>query len=128
MYFTEFNHGAWLPLYEPPTSTIVLNPQTGEKKHLKATRFLLGNPLIARTMIQHDLDAGLSVPIELLLVEEVDGGVRIVQYKPSGLVAGYQGAKDELVQAATALDKKIDNLIRWVLHDEDNDDDVKGHL
>jgi hypothetical protein len=116
MYFNEYQHGAWLPFYAPPTATVT-DPASGEKKFLKCTRFILGNPLIAITMLRHDLDAGLCVPVELYLVEEANGGSRIVWYKPVGLIAGFEGAKPELVEAAEALSKKLEALVRWVLRE-----------
>lgn len=116
MYFHDFQHGRWLPFYGAPTSSVV--DAGGNKKDLKATRFVLGNPLIAITMLRHDLDAGLCVPVELYLAEEVDGGVRIVWFKPASLIAGYEGAKEELVDAAEALSAKLEAFIRWVLRDE----------
>ncbi|KIW21462.1 hypothetical protein PV08_02042 [Exophiala spinifera] len=112
MYFNEYNHGAWLPLYDPPT--IKAADANGGTKKLRAVRFILGNPLIAITMLRHDLDAGLSVPVELYLVEEANG-TRVVWFRPSGLVAGYEGAGVELVEAAKALDAKLEKLVRWVL-------------
>jgi len=81
--------------------------------------------LIALTMLRHDLDAGLCVPVELYLVEELapdaqgEAGVRIVWYRPSGLVAGYEGAPRELVDAARALDAKLEALVRWVLDEQE---------
>jgi uncharacterized protein (DUF302 family) len=47
----------------------------------KCKRILLGNPLVAITMLKHDMKAGLSVPVELLVVEatrEEGGGVDLV--------------------------------------------------
>ncbi|KAJ9604500.1 hypothetical protein H2200_011336 [Cladophialophora chaetospira] len=120
MYFNEFNHGRWLPLFEPPTATFI--DMNGEKKALRATRFILGNPLIAITMLRHDLDAGLCVPVELYLVEEVKGGVRIVWYKPSSLIAGYEGAKQDLVDAAEVLSAKLEVLVNWVLREEETEE------
>lgn len=135
MHFGEFNHGAWLRLYGPATSRVTTTgaaaaatdddvddeEEEGTVKDLRAIRFILGNPLIAYTMLQHDLDAGLSVPVELLLKELplTEKGVRIVHFKPSGLVAGYPGATPDLVAAATILDAKVEALIRWVLRDEE---------
>ncbi|KAJ9635056.1 hypothetical protein H2204_006011 [Knufia peltigerae] len=112
MYFNEYNHGSWVPLYDP--HTIKFQVANGDTKNRRAIRFILGNPLIAITMLRHDLDAGLSVPVELYLVEEGEG-TRIVWFRPSGLVAGYGGAKAELVQAAEALDAKLEKFVRWVL-------------
>ncbi|KIX08218.1 uncharacterized protein Z518_02874 [Rhinocladiella mackenziei CBS 650.93] len=119
MYFNEYNHGSWLPFYAPPTSAVTT--PDGETKNLRCIRFILGNPLIAITMLRHDIDAGLSVPVEAYLVEEPETSVKIIWYQPSGLVAGYEGAKSELVDAARALDAKLEALIRWVLREEEDE-------
>ncbi|KIW82345.1 hypothetical protein Z517_05372 [Fonsecaea pedrosoi CBS 271.37] len=116
MYFHEFDHGAWLPLYAPPSATVVT--ASGETRNLDCKRFILGNPMIAITMLEHDLNAGLCVPVELCLVEEPEGGVRIVWYKPASLIAGYERVKQELVGAADGLSGKLDVFVRWVLRDE----------
>ncbi|KIV87484.1 hypothetical protein PV11_03027 [Exophiala sideris] len=118
MYFTEFNHGNWLQFYTPPTSAVTDTP-SGTTKNLRAIRYVLGNPLVAITMLRHDLDAGLSVPVELYLVEEPEGGVKIIWFRPSGLVAGYEGANSELVDAARVLDAKLERFVRYVLDEED---------
>ncbi|EXJ75108.1 uncharacterized protein A1O5_01804 [Cladophialophora psammophila CBS 110553] len=118
MYFHEFNHGLWLPFYVPPSSTVTVK---GEKKNLNCKRFVLGNPMIAITILQHDLSAGLCVPVELCLVEEAEGGVKIVWYKPTSLIAGYEGAKQELVDAANALSTKLEMFVRWVLRDDEGE-------
>ena len=68
MKFFEANHGMWL---YPNTV------QTADGRMLQSKRIILGNPLIAVTMLKHELDAGLYLPIELLLVEE-DGGTRCI--------------------------------------------------
>ncbi|KIW64188.1 hypothetical protein PV04_09141 [Phialophora macrospora] len=119
MYFDEYNHTRWLAIFEPPTVTVV--DDNGEKRFLKAIRFILGNPAIALTMLRHDLNAGLCVPVELYLAEEAEGGVRVVWYKPTGLIAGYEGAKQELVDAANALSVKLETFIRWVLREDEGE-------
>lgn len=108
MEFYSVNHGAWLPIYEPATSVSKVDGQA-----LKAKRFILGNPLMAITMLEHDLDAGLFVPVELLIVEdEGGGGSRVVYMLPSGLVAGYKEASKELINAARKLDEKLEGLVK----------------
>jgi uncharacterized protein (DUF302 family) len=52
MLFIEFDHSLWLPLY-------------GIQR--KVVRWVLGDPLIAITMMRHDVEAGLFAPVELLL-------------------------------------------------------------
>src|SRR5262245_23759445 len=54
MLFAEFDYHQWLGLY-------------GIQR--KLVRWILGNPVIAITMIRHDLEAALFAPVELLLVE-----------------------------------------------------------
>lgn len=69
-------------------------------------------------MLEHDFDAGLFVPVEVLLVEDEEGvGCRVLYMLPSGLVAGYEGASGELVEAARKLDEKLEGLIRDVTQD-----------
>jgi hypothetical protein len=74
----EFNHGFWLPLF-------------GLSQGLGLKRLILGNPLIAITMLQYDLTAGLTVPPELLVRElsaDEGGGMELVYQLPSALNAG----------------------------------------
>lgn len=85
---------------------------------LQCKRFILGNPLIAITMLERDINAGLFVPVEVLIVEDEEGkGCRVVYMLPSGLVAGYEGASRELVEAARQLDEKLEVMIRDVTQD-----------
>ncbi|KAH8800617.1 hypothetical protein F5884DRAFT_808077 [Xylogone sp. PMI_703] len=97
MIFHEFDHGGWVPLF-------------GTGDGLKSKRVILGNPLIAITMLKYDLTAGLAVPVELLLLERKDGGVDLNYQLPSALIAGLN--KDEnLVAAVNVLDKKLEKLV-----------------
>lgn len=97
----ELNHGAWLPLY-------------GVGSGLQLKRIILGNPLIAITMLEHDLKAGLAVPVELLVRELADGkGTELSYQLPSTLVAGGN-ADEKLLKAARELDRKLGELVGWV--------------
>jgi uncharacterized protein (DUF302 family) len=53
MIFTEFDHGGWISRY-------------GINR--RVLRVILGNPLIAITLMRHDISAGLFAPVEILLV------------------------------------------------------------
>lgn len=113
MEFYSINHGAWLPIYSPETSKSKV-----DGKALQSKRFILGNPLIAITMLEHDIDAGLFVPVEVLVVEDEEGqGCRVVYMLPSGLVAGYEGASENLVEAAKTLDDRLEVLVRDITKD-----------
>jgi uncharacterized protein (DUF302 family) len=80
---------------------------------LKCKRIILGNPLIAITMLKHDMTAGLAVPVELLVLEKKEGGVDIIYQLPSALIAGLN-RDEELVKAVEILDGKLEGLVRDV--------------
>jgi len=62
-------------------------------------------------MLEHDMTAGLAVPVELLVLERKEGGVDLVFQWPSALITGLN--KDEkLVDAASKLDEKLDALVK----------------
>jgi uncharacterized protein (DUF302 family) len=76
---------------------------------LKSKRVILGNPLIAITMLKHDMTAGLAVPVELLVLESKEG-VDLIYQLPSALIAGLN-RDPSLVDAVGALDAKLEKLI-----------------
>ncbi|TGO21613.1 hypothetical protein BPAE_0210g00180 [Botrytis paeoniae] len=107
MIFGEINHGSWLPLFN-----INSNPQLGLK------RIILGNPLIAITMLSQSsksLDAGLFVPVEIL-VRQLSGeeGTEITWQVPSTLIAATDRGNNELLTAAQVLDGKLEELIAFI--------------
>jgi hypothetical protein len=94
--FFAMDYGHWLPLY-------------GIQR--KVMRWILGNPLIAITMIRHDITASLFAPVELLLVENESGGGSTVIYDlPSSLMV--IGPNPDLLAAARVLDQKLERLVR----------------
>ncbi|MCJ1422596.1 hypothetical protein MMC29_000476 [Sticta canariensis] len=123
MFFTEFNHGSWMELFDVPPSPSskagsgVLVEKPTAKPRRQCKRVILGNPMIALTMLQHDLDAGLAVPVELLLVEEdegeKEGGTRIVYQLPSALISRVN-TNPELRAAAENLDEKLAALVMHI--------------
>jgi uncharacterized protein (DUF302 family) len=98
LLFLELDHGAWIGKF-------------GIER--KMVRWILGNPMIAITMIKHDITAGLFVPVELLLVENDSGeGSSIIYILPSSLKATGNA---ELTKAAKALDAKLEALVAKVV-------------
>jgi uncharacterized protein (DUF302 family) len=89
MLFALFDHGAWIP-------------KDGIDR--KVLRVILGNPLIAITMLRHDVTAGLFAPVEVLLVDE-GGGSSLTYVKPSSLMVVEKNP--DLLTAATELDTKL---------------------
>lgn len=81
---------------------------------LKVKRIILGNPLIAITMLKYDIPTGLAVPVEILVRElEKDGRTEVLYNLPSGLIAGLD-RQPELVEAAKVLDDKLETLVKFV--------------
>jgi uncharacterized protein (DUF302 family) len=90
MLFNMIDHGAWI---------------TKAGIDRKVMRVVLGNPLIAITMLRHDVSAGLFAPVELLLVDEGDGRSSLTYVKPSSLMVIE--SNPELLSAAEELDAKL---------------------
>ena len=90
MLFTLFDHGAWIG-------------KTGIDR--KVLRAIIGNPMIAITMLRHDVRAGLFAPVELLLVDEGDCCSSLTYVKPSSLMVVEHNP--ELLSAAEELDAKL---------------------
>lgn len=78
----------------------------------KALRAILGNPLIAITILRHDLTAGLFAPVELLILEEDDNSSSLTYIKPSSLMVVDDN--EPLQTAARALDEKLAALVAKV--------------
>ncbi|KAK5938114.1 hypothetical protein PMZ80_009703 [Knufia obscura] len=103
MYFNELEYGSW---------TSLLN--VGEDMRMK--RFIIGNPLVAITMLRHELRAALAVPVELLIRELEDGkGTEVVYLRPSDVMRVGKALEDEdLRQAAKELDEKLEALVKEI--------------
>ncbi|KKC01913.1 DUF302 domain-containing protein [Mycobacterium nebraskense] len=89
MLFGIVDHGTWI---------------TKAGIDRKTIRVILGNPLIAITMLRHDVTAGLFVPVELLLADE-GAGSSLTYVKPSSLMVVEPNP--ELLSAAEQLDAKL---------------------
>jgi uncharacterized protein (DUF302 family) len=94
MIFSTGDHGALLRL-------------AGQKK--KAIQYLLGNPLFALQMTQHDIRASLYAPLRVLLYENEDGKTCLEYDKPSSLFGQFGNAK--VTDQATMLDRKLEQLV-----------------
>ena len=68
--------------------------------------YTIGNPLIARTMLEHDIAAGLNVPVRLMIYEDpASGTTRLTYDLPSSLMSGLKNKK--VNAAAKKLDAKL---------------------
>ncbi|OBB99389.1 DUF302 domain-containing protein [Mycobacterium sp. 852002-40037_SCH5390672] len=90
MLFGVIDHGAWIT-------------KVGIDR--KVLRVVLGNPLIAITMLRHDVTAGLFAPVELLVADEGERRSSLTYVKPSSLMVIEPNP--ELLSAAQGLDEKL---------------------
>ena len=75
----------------------------------KAVQYLLGNPLFAVRMTQHDIRAGLYAPLRVLVYED-EGGKTCIEYdRPSSLFGQFGHAS--VTEVATMLDRKLEQLV-----------------
>ncbi|OBZ76633.1 hypothetical protein A0H81_03098 [Grifola frondosa] len=75
MYFADNAHHRWLDTYLGAKGTPVTYVYT------------IGNPLIAQTMLRHDLTAGLNVPVKILILEKADGsGTKVIYDDPASII------------------------------------------
>jgi uncharacterized protein (DUF302 family) len=94
MLFQTSDHGALLRL-------------AGQTK--KAVQYLLGNPLFAIQMTQHDIRAGLYAPLRVLLYEDGDGKTCVEYDRPSSLFGQF--GKATVTEVAAMLDRKLEQLV-----------------
>ena len=94
MLFRTSDHGSLLRL-------------VGQKK--KAIQYLVGNPLFAIQMTQHDIRASLYAPLRVLLYENEQGKTCVEYDKPSSLFGQFGNAK--VTEVATMLDRKLEQLV-----------------
>jgi uncharacterized protein (DUF302 family) len=99
MRFAEFDHGAWLAKLGRPA---------------RIRSYILGNPLVARTMIVHDPGVGLNVPVRLLIYEGSDRRTRVAYDVPSTLMSRLKN--QDVTKAALLLDDKLRALAEAVTH------------
>jgi len=94
MLFATHNHGALLRL-------------AGQKR--KAIQYIVGNPLFALQMTQHDIRASLYAPLRVLIYENEDGKTCVEYDRPSSLFGQF--GNDRIRPTAAMLDKKLEVLV-----------------
>lgn len=95
MEFSRFDHGD------------VLRKAHGEKAP-RVFRFLIGNPLIMKKMVEHVPDAGSYAPVTVLVDARADG-VHLSYDTMTSFLAPYENA--EALKTANELDAKIEALL-----------------
>jgi len=95
MLFVEFDHGA------------IVRKGAGRATP-RMIRFVIGNPLIMRQMVQHVPDAGSYAPVTILIDERPDG-VHLSYDRMASFLAPYQNAA--ALNVARELDAKVEALL-----------------
>ena len=94
MLFGTNDHGSLLRL-------------AGQKR--KAVQYVVGNPLLALQMTQHDIRASLYAPLRVLVYED-EGGKTCIEYdRPSSLFGQF--GNDRISPTAAMLDRKLEALV-----------------
>ena len=94
MLFATHNHGALLRL-------------AGQKR--KAIHYVVGNPLFAFQMTQHDIRASLYAPLRVLIYENDEGKTCVEYDKPSSLFGQF--GNERISPIAAMLDRKLEALV-----------------
>ena len=94
MIFSVFDHGA------------ALNMVGGAKK---AKQYLIGNPLTAISMTQHDIRAALYAPLRVLVYEQAPGRTIVEYDQPSSQFGQFE--RVEVSQVGWRLDEELERLL-----------------
>jgi uncharacterized protein (DUF302 family) len=94
MLFRTSDHGALLRL-------------AGQQR--KALQYLVGNPLFALQMTQHDIRAALYAPLRVLIYENAHGKTCVEYDRPSSLFGQFGDTK--VTEVAHMLDHKLEQLV-----------------
>ncbi len=95
MIFASYDHGALLNIKNAPR---------------KAKQYVVGNPLIAARMTEHDIRAGLYAPLRVFVYEDADLKSQVEYDLPSTLFGQFHNSGVDSV--ARELDVKLESLIR----------------
>ena len=94
MLFSTNDHGSLLRL-------------AGQKR--KAVQYVVGNPLFALQMTQHDIRASLYAPLRALIYENEEGKTCVEYDRPSSLFGQF--GDDRIAPTAATLDRKLEALV-----------------
>jgi uncharacterized protein (DUF302 family) len=94
MRFLTADHGAWARL---------------EGMRFRGKMYTIGHPLIAMTMLKHEVAAGLNVPLRIMIYEDPGSGTTRFTYDlPSSLMSVL--GNEQVMDAARKLDEKLIRL------------------
>jgi len=95
MEFSRFDLGA------------ILRKERGTEKP-RILRYVIGNPLIMKKMVERVVDAGSYAPVTILVDERADG-VHLTYDRMASFLASYQD--EQALKVARELDAKVEALL-----------------
>jgi len=96
-HFSSLRHDTWLKFFDENVPVVAV--------------YTIANPLVAQTIMKHDLRASYNIPPRLLVLEKEDrSGTLLVYHLPSSVTA-LDANNQELQDAAHVLDKMYEKLI-----------------
>ncbi len=75
---------------------------------LKATLYIIGNPVVGKQLFEQDHGVGLYVPLRLFVYADRDGKTHVAYDKPSTLLSQFGNEKVTMV--SQMLDQKLEGL------------------
>ena len=75
----------------------------------KAVQYVVGNPLFALQMTQHDIRASLYAPLRVLIYENDEGKTCVEYDRPSSLFGQF--GDERISPTAAVLDRKLEALV-----------------
>ena len=94
MLFSTSDHGALLRL-------------AGQKR--KAIQYVVGNPVFALQMTQHDIRASLYAPLRVLIYENEDGKTCVEYDRPSSLFGQF--GENRVTKVGRKLDRELEEAL-----------------
>ncbi len=91
--FARIDHGAWMSLVP---------------HDMKGKMYVIGNPLIARRMLEHVPEIGLYVPLRIYIYEDEQGTTRIDYDRVSPIFERF--GNEQVNEVARMLDRKLEEL------------------
>ena len=100
-HFLDLRHHSWMNVYDNIDNT----PQ--------AILYVIGNPIIAQSIMRHDFRSALNIPLRLLVLEKEDrSGTCVIYHLPSSVMNLTDN--EELRRATQVLDEKLDTLVNHI--------------
>ena len=82
--------------------------------NLKATLYIVGNPVVGKQLFEQDHAVGLYVPVRIFVYSDASGKTSVSYDKPSTLLSQFQNSKMNMV--AEMLDQKLEGLANMAAH------------